>query len=66
MENNRFHQFRHEIARISGEKDVDIGVAVSMLAQEKGWEDWGEEAKAFSVYVNQMPAEDRADYFSDK
>ena len=64
MENNRFHEHRHEIGRISRENGVDIGVAVSMLAKEKGFKDWGEEAMDFYVYVNHMPAEDRAAYFA--
>ena len=63
MENNRFYEHRQEIGRISREKGVDIGVAVSILAKEQGLKDWGDEAMAFYVYVNNLTPEDRVEFF---
>lgn len=64
MEKNRFYEHRQEIGRISREKGVDIGVAVSILAKEQGLKDWGEEAMAFYTHVNKIPAEERAAFFA--
>lgn len=63
MENNRFHQHRTEIAAISARENVDISVACSILAKEKGWTKYGAEERDFKLYVNRMPAHDRAKYF---
>lgn len=63
MEHNRFYEHRQEIAKISNEQGVDIGVAVSILAKELELKDWGEEAMAFYVHVNQLTSEDRVEFF---
>ena len=63
MEKNRFYEHRQEIGRISREKGVDIGVAVSILAKEQGFKDWGEEAMDFYIYVNHLTPEDRVEFF---
>ncbi len=63
MEHNRFYEHRQEIAKISNEQGVDIGVAVSILAKEQGLKDWGEEAMAFYVYINALTPEDRVEFF---
>ena len=63
MEKNRFYEHIQEIGRISREKGVDIGVAVSILAKEQGFKDWGEEAMAFYVYVNNLTPDDRVEFF---
>ena len=63
MENNRFAQNKTRIAEISCQKDVDISVAMAILAHENGWKDYGEESMAFLRYVNGMPADERAAYF---
>ena len=63
MENNRFYEHRQEIAKISNEQGVDIGVAVSILAKEQGFKDWGEEAMDFYIYVNHLTPEDRVEFF---
>ena len=63
MENNRFYEHRQEIAKISNEQGVDIGVAVSILAKEHGLKDWGEEAMDFYIYVNHLTPEDRVEFF---
>lgn len=64
MENNRFHQHRTEIAAISARENVDISVACSILADEKGWTEYGKEERAFKLYVNNIPAHERAKYFA--
>ena len=63
MEKNRFYEHRQEIGRISREKGVDIGVAVSILAKEQGFKDWGEEAMEFYVHVNNLTPDDRVEFF---
>ena len=65
MKNNRFAQHKKEIDRISREQKVDIGVAVSMLAQEMGWQDWGDESMEFCKFVNDLEPEARAAYFAE-
>lgn len=51
-ENNIFHKHRQEIAEISKNKGVDLGVAAGVLRHEKGW---GEETDAdkaeFDAYL---------------
>lgn len=63
MKENRFEMFKKEIAKISEEKGVDIGVAVSILAHEKNMTEWGDEAMDFYVKVNKMSPEERKEYF---
>lgn len=63
MENNRFYEHRQDIAKISNEQGVDIGVAVSILAKEQGLKDWGDEAMDFYVYVNHLTPENRVEFF---
>lgn len=65
MENNRFHQHRLDIGKISKEQNVDIGVAANILAREKEWSDFGEESMAFYRFVNDMDPREREKYFSE-
>ena len=65
MENNRFHCYRKEVGRLSREEQVDIGVAVAMLARQMDWQDWGDESMEFYRYVNDMEPEARAAYFAE-
>jgi len=64
MKNNRFAHNRLEIAQISQREQVDISVAMAILAKEKGWKDYGEESLAFKRFVHNIPAEKRAAYFA--
>ena len=65
MENNRFHRYRKEVGRLSREEQVDIGVAVAMLARQMDSQDWGDESMEFCRYVNDMEPEARAAYFAE-
>ena len=46
---------RKELARISRERSVDIDVAISILAQEKGFKDWGKESMDFKAFLASHP-----------
>lgn len=65
MDNNRFHQYRKDLARISKERSVDIDVAISILAQEKGFKDWGKESMDFKVFLAGMDGQDYKAYFAE-
>ena len=65
LTNNRFHEMRKDLARISREKNVDIDVAISILAQEKGLKDWGKESMDFKVFLAGMDGEDYKAYFAE-
>lgn len=65
MDNNRFHQYRKDLARISRERSVDIDVAISILAQEKGFKDWGKESMDFKVFLAGMDGQDYKAYFAE-
>lgn len=54
---------RKELARISRERSVDIDVAISILAQEKGFKDWGKESMDFKVFLAGMDGQDYKAYF---
>lgn len=54
LNNNRFHEMRKDLARISRERNVDIDVAISILAQEKGLKDWGKESMDFKAFLAGM------------
>ena len=63
LRNNRFHEMRKELARISKERSVDIDVAISILAQEKGFKDWGKESMDFKAFLAGMDGQDYKAYF---
>ena len=63
LNNNRFHEMRKDLARISRERNVDIDVAISILAQEKGLTDWGKESMDFKAFLAGMDGEDYKTYF---
>ena len=65
LRNNRFHEMRKELARISRERSVDIDVALSILAQEKGLKDWGKESMDFKSFLAGMDGEDYKAYFAE-
>ena len=65
LKNNRFHTMRKELAKISKEKNVDIDAAISMLAQERGFEDWGKEAMEFKTFLADLGGENYKAYFTD-
>ena len=54
---------RKDLARISRERNVDIDVAISILAQEKGLKDWGKESMDFKAFLAGMDGEDYKAYF---
>ena len=62
LNNNRFHEMRKDLARISRERNVDIDVAISILAQEKGLKDWGKESMDFKAFLAGMDGEDYKAY----
>lgn len=43
MKKNRFYRNRKKIDAISRDRNVDVGVASTMLAVESGWENWEKE-----------------------
>ena len=63
LNNNRFHEMRKDLARISRERNVDIDVAISILAQEKGLKDWGKESMDFKAFLAGIDGEDYKAYF---
>lgn len=63
LNNNRFHEMRKDLARISRERNVDIDVAISILVQEKGLKDWGKESMDFKAFLAGMDGEDYKAYF---
>lgn len=63
LNNNRFHEMRKDLARISRERNVDIDVAISILAQERGLKDWGKESMDFKAFLAGMDGEDYKAYF---
>ena len=56
---------RKELARISRERSVDIDVAISILAQEKGFKDWGKESMDFKAFLAGMDGQDYKAYFAE-
>ena len=64
LKNNRFHEKRGELAAISKQKNVDIDTAISILAQEQGFEDWGEEAMEFKRFLADLGGENYEAYFA--
>lgn len=65
LKNNRFHTMRKELAKISEERKVDIDTAVSILAQEQGFADWGKEAMEFKTFLAELGGENYEQYFAD-
>ena len=54
---NRFYLNRKEIAKIGRERNVDVSVASSMIASEKGWtgytaemNDWMDEVRKYAMH----------------
>ncbi len=64
LKNNRFHTMRKELAKISEERNVDIDTAISMLAKEQRFEDWGKEAMEFKTFLADLGGENYEAYFA--
>lgn len=65
LKNNRFHEARKELDRISKERKMDIDTAISILAQEKGFQDWGKESMEFKQFLAGMDGQDYKAYFAE-
>lgn len=65
LKNNRFHEARKELDRISKERKMDIDTAISILAQEKGFQDWGKESMEFKQFLADLGGENYEAYFAD-
>ena len=57
-ENNIFHKHRHEIAEISRNEGVDVGVATSMLRHQKEWgKEYDADKDEFDRYLTYITTE---------
>ena len=61
---NRFHAHKKELADISRENNVDIGVAIAMLAHKLGFQDWGQESMELKEYLAELDEESYVQYFA--
>ena len=61
----RFHAHKKELADISRENNVDIGVAMAMLAHKLGFQDWGQESMELKAYLADLDEERYVQYFAE-